>query len=388
MKPHAKCSPSASSRWLSCTASPGYLAANADKLPADTGSVYADEGTKAHAIGAYALVDDLICEDGVMAAHIKGYVDLVKSNVTGDGQLKVETQVPLFYSPSEVGTVDAYVLNDDGLFITDLKYGQGVSVEARDNTQLAIYAESLIQHLALRETLPDQFSVVLRIYQPRAREGEPLREWFTSLGELKALGERIGAVAKAIYENDPEALTFAPSDKACRWCPAKGFCEARAGAVTEAISLDFTDSPADVVEKSPTLGTALPDDQLTRIVKAALSGDLRKWLDDVVEHVQQRKLADPASFPELKVVATEKRRTWGNEDEAAKLLKAKLGKEIWETSLISPSKAEKLLKGKDLSTRFTNRFQSLVVKAQGGPTLTLSDDPRPNYQTIQATDLL
>ena len=201
---HAKLPPSGAKRWRRCTASPGYLLANAAKITRrDT--AWSKEGTEAHEFAASALVNGYL-ESAIpnkdMARHVKGYVDLVESQLTGDDQLHVEVRVPLFYSPSEYGTSDAVVLTDEALFITDLKYGEGVSVEARENEQLMIYAESVIQERKLRDTLSEEFDVVLTIFQPRAREGEPVREWRTTLGELRVFGERVVADAQRIRKGE------------------------------------------------------------------------------------------------------------------------------------------------------------------------------------------
>ena len=391
MSTHAKLAPSAAHRWLGCTASPGYLAANADKLPPNT-SEYADEGTRAHEAAAYALLEgDVVCDDALMASYVKGYVEFVQSQVAGPDQLLVEQKVPLFYSPKEYGTVDAVVLTDEALFINDLKYGAGVSVEAKENPQLLIYAESYVRHRKLRETLPAEFSVVLTIYQPRAREGEPVRQWFTTLGELDMLATRIGATAKAIQANNEGVLRFEPSDKACRFCPAKGFCEARAKAMTDGVSPDILaeECSAAVIEHlASNPPRVLSNTELTRIAKAALKGDVQKWLKDVVDYVEQQLHAGSTDFPDFKLVRTEKRRTWVNEDEVVTLLRPKLGTaDLWEKKLVSPAQAEKKLKGMELSTKFKNRFAELQTKPEGEPALALSDDPRPKFEKPQANQL-
>ena len=45
---HARLSPSSADRWARCTASTQFIEENADRIPPDKGSVYAEEGTKAH----------------------------------------------------------------------------------------------------------------------------------------------------------------------------------------------------------------------------------------------------------------------------------------------------------------------------------------------------
>lgn len=381
-----KLSPSAAERWLSCTRSPSYLVENAHRLPEDLETAYSREGTEAHSHAAAALlfgyVEDSIPEH--MRAGVKGWVELVESQVTGPKQLQVEIKVPLFYKPDSNGIVDAWVLTDECLYINDFKFGAGVMVEVRNNPQLVIYAESLIRTMELREKgLPEQFDVQIAVFQPRTREGEPLKVWRTSLGEVGLLASRIGAVASAILKDNREVVTFAPSPDACRWCPAKGFCEARAeGAVQPLRDAGATgENPFEVIKTACNLDhTALPVPVLEQLAVASIEGTLAKWLKDVQEYVQSLAMSGKETFPNLKVVESKKHRVWTNEEEAATLLKPKLKDKLFkEPEIISPSAAEKLLKGAELSTRFQNRFAQLVHQPKGEPVLALASDKRPSF---------
>jgi len=66
-------------------------------------------------------------------------------------------------------------------------------------------------------------------------------------------------------------------------------------------------------------------------------------------------------------------------DDALKLLSNHLSLDEMRPreEIISPAAAERLLKGIKLSTRFTNRMESLITRPEGKPTLVSADDPRP-----------
>jgi len=49
--------------------------------------------------------------------------------------------------------------------------------------------------------------------------------------------------------------------------------------------------------------------------------------------------------------------------------------------LISPAQAEKALKGRELSTKFQNKFKGLITRPEGKPTLVPEDDKRPALTT-------
>lgn len=401
MSTHAKLSPSTAHRWLHCTASVAFV----DKLRAegriseDKGSVFADEGTLAHSWAAKALehfdagldFDWSSIPDQIMAAHIRAYYDLVVSKITGDGQLLIEQRLPLFYSLNDGGTADAIVLTEECLFIIDLKYGQGISVDAKDNDQLAIYAESFIRKHNLRERLDKQFDVRAIIFQPRSREGEPVREWFTSLGEIGYIATNAGAIAHQINNQDDDRVKrveFAPSDKACRFCPAKALCPAYSRHVTADVKEEFGDVMAKEDRYVPIKAAfeELTDSDIARIAKVALDGSFVKWINSVAEYALAQRLDGKMEGHGLKAVYGNPRRQWSNEEAAAKLLRGKLSiEDVQPRGMVSPAQAEKLLKGVETSTRFDNLFASLVTKPVGEPKLALADDPRQEIKKLSAS---
>ena len=387
MATHAKLSPSSSAQWATCKGSIGLIAANAHRIPADNGSAAADEGTLAHSHAAEALVMGFNADriaDKIMGVHVKAYVDYVESHLSGTAELQVEQRVPLWYSPEEGGTVDAWVLEEKCLHIFDLKYGAGVMVDAERNTQLAIYAESLVRQIGKVVVISMDFDVKLHIFQPRAREGDTAKVWSLTRRELQDFTDHVEDAARQIHAaaTEPDfVLPLVPSEKACRWCKAKSICPARAEAAT-------ADLPIEMIEdifNTKFAVDALPDDLLVRIAKVALEGNLVGWLADVQEYVEGRLRKGELQGQGLKLVAANAHRKWADEAAALKLLKQKLKTEdLLTEKLVSPSAAEKLLKGLDLSTKYTNKLDSLITKPEGAPTLATEDDKRPALQPVTA----
>jgi len=400
---HAKLSPSSAHRWAVCTASPALVERlkAEGKIPVEESSVFADEGTKAHAYAADALeahdlgmdFDYSVIPDQIMASHVRAYVDVVTSRITGDGQLQIEQRVPLFYSKEEGGTADAIVLTDDCLHILDLKYGQGVSVESKENPQLVIYAESVIRQMKLRDRLPAQFDVCLTIFQPRAREGEPLREWHTSLGEIGYLATDLGAVARQIQNQGVvegvRSTEFVAGEKQCRFCPAKALCKAYATWVMSPVN-DTLIVDSELLEPDETMRvvTSIPPEEMSnealeQIVAAKLEGRFSKWLEACEAYVLDAVMRGE-SFKGVKAVTGEKRRIWEDEGAALKLLRQKVAKDQLVTEkLVSPAQAWKLVP-KDVSTKFKNKLESLITKPEGGPVLVLATDKREALQPVTA----
>jgi len=372
---HAKLAPSSAFRWTVCLASPGAIErARAEGLiPEESSSAYADEGTKAHGIASGMLLNKLRDLDGApadMFAHLREYVRYVLDK---GGELKSEVRVTLFYSPKDYGTVDVLLVfrDDTGkvirLMVIDLKYGQGVGVYAFENKQLATYAESAIRELELVDDVGGDVPVELVIYQPRDRnDPEPVREWKRTRSELAMFCVDIDAAAQFIVAN-PDNDRYVASAETCKFCPLaeSDQCEARRKWVTQ-------DLPAKI-------GTPMPNvtrEQRVRVLAA--KKELIAWLEQV-EAAEVADLLEGKPPMGFKLVEGKSNRQWSDEEAAKRLLRNHLSAEQTNppSALISPAAAEKLLKGIELSTKFENKFKSLITKPEGKPTLVPESDKRP-----------
>lgn len=367
-----KLRPSQSKSWGVCTAQPSFLESIKDRLPPED-DTFTGPGILAHKLAAQWLETGVEPEfpDPEMHAAVRDYVAQVKILQGSDGFLLTEQNLPIPYpSSANGGTLDAMILRPGRIIVVDLKYGQGVSVEAVGNTQLLIYG--WMAYLAAKDLaeLSNDTEFELYIFQPRAREGQPLREWMLSFQALSQAYSELHAAAEAI---EMGAVEFCPQEDVCRFCPARkaGLCSAYVQKQAEMSGLELLDAPAAIPSAH-----ALTPEQRSRILLA--KKDLVSFLNAVEEAVMAEALAGKP-VPGWKLVAGRPgNRKWKDEEAAAKLLSNHLSSdERYTKKLISPTQAEKLLADKNLSTRFSNRMDELVTREEGKPSLAPETDPRP-----------
>ena len=376
--------PSSASRWLTCRASPGFIAAHASEIPEET-STWADEGTQAHEWAAKLLRNELLPPeaDTEMVLHVKAYADFVRDKVNG-GSLFVEQKVPLFYMPARNGYVDSCAVSTQRIYITDLKYGEGISVEAQKNPQLAIYGLSMIQFLekgGLYDAFLDSTLVTLGIFQPRARDKRVIRLWALSLLELKEFCSPITVTATDIQQS-PDKQPFAPSDSTCRFCPVgkAGICPHRTGQLLGKLPPTVT---AQIITTPDVNSLTL--EQVGRIVQAGNA--LKKFIDSVREHAFALANAG-TKVPGCKLVQGKGSRAWTDDARARELLAQKFAIDIYAPrETVSVAAAEKLLKPLELSTKYKNCVNAIVAKSDGKPTLVSDDDPRDAIDSNPVSEL-
>lgn len=380
--------PSGSKTWSNCTASPSFIARlrSEGKLPEeDPGDVYTDEGSLAHEWAEKVLLGEAKVteiEDIEMRRHVKSYVDHVLSIKSKGYSLGVEEQFQLFYNKkAPLGTADAVLISPDSkkIHIVDLKYGMGVSVQAKENTQIAIYARSAIEELKDMYEFDEQTLITLTIWQPRVIGEKALRRWVVRLNELLEFTESLDSTAQDIYAG--KNLKFHPEENVCRFCPAKSFCKAYAGHLLGELPLEVEND--DNTELSiPNRDTlidpeVLTEDQLGKIIK--FGPEIVKWINSVQAYVLQETLNGKLGKVGYKPVATHGNRKWANESEAEVFLRKLMNKkQVFEEKLISPTKAEKLLKARKTRSATWENFSALVVRPGGGHTLAPLEDKRPN----------
>lgn len=374
--PRLDLNPSSADRWTTCTASPGFILANWDKVPQDTSTRFSDEGTTAHEVAAAYLQDreprESECPtpiDEDMRWHGWNYMEFVAGLRQPGSTLLVEQKLPLWYMPERNAIVDAAVINPQSLHIVDFKYGEGVAVHPEQNRQAVIYAKSVIasRKMILRADVP----VSIHIYQPRGRNSgdSPSHTWETTWGEIETVANGIKSRADMIIVGS-SGVDFAPSEKACQWCPAKGFCAARQAALTgdiEALAVISEDAPS-----LPAPGTVSVE-QLAAILKH--KKELVRWLDDA-EGYALTHMKGGGRIPGFKLVTSRGgNRYWSDPKKAAELLleNTVLKKsEVIEEKVIGPAAAEKLLGKNKFSVELTN----LITKPEGQPMIATEDDPR------------
>ena len=176
-KLHCLLGGSSSERWINCPPS-----ARLTEDMEDVTSVYAEEGSNAHALAEYKLnraigvnleYPELTIFNKEMDEYTDSYVSFVLEQIEAlkeeddgnDPYVMVEHQVSYDkWVNGGFGTIDFLAATNKTLHIIDFKYGLGVKVDATENSQLKIYALGAIQEL---ECLYDFEKIILTIYQPR-----------------------------------------------------------------------------------------------------------------------------------------------------------------------------------------------------------------------------
>ena len=410
MSDHAKLSPSKRSRWALC---PGSIREEA-KYP-DTGSgPAAADGTHSHTLLEHCIKNglsdpmDQVGEtftdhegtfkvDADRAARVKTAIDYIREESAG-GMFKVisEQKVDpefLLGRKDLSGTVDCQIIGADILELIDYKDGMGV-VTAEGNMQLEQYAYGVLASYKLPVNGDYPFKYVkMTIIQPKLTlRGMPaITSYEVSVRDLMA---NMGTIISQAAATDKPDAPLVPGESQCKFCRAKGSCNALASNVMKEVGIMFqpvVTQTLDVAQQSADKDPSTMDDaQIAQIMEAA---PLMRQLLEGVEKEALRRLKAGQTIPGLKLVNGKGSRSWAfaEAEMADKLVKMGIPKSaIYETKLVSPAKAEKLTwKKKDemvtLSERQLKRMeQEYVTKLAGALTVVPESDGRPAVITNAA----
>lgn len=365
---HAILSASSSSRWLAC---PPSARINAE-LP-ETTSIYAEEGTKAHALAEKTLKGYLAggpaevqSDNEEMKEAVQRYVDVCIEKINAakaaspDAVVHVEFRLDFStYVPDGFGTGDMVIVSDKSLEICDLKYGKGVPVSAEGNTQMRLYALGAVEEFGMLYAFD---TVHMTIIQPRL---DSVSTDTLSAGKLLDWGRSIIPVAKEAYDGKGE---FQAGDH-CRFCKFRPRCKALAAYMTEKTAL----------RKKQTL----TDLETVSILRAAK--DIKRWLTDLEDYALGKAL-DGYDWPGMKLVEGRSKRVITDPDAAAAAL---IDKGFDADAVYKPRELqtltalEKLVGKKSLA----EALGGLIEKPDGKPTLVELSDKRPPLDiTAKAAD--
>lgn len=363
---HSRCSPSASSRWLKC---PGSIQISKD-IP-QTFNIYNTEGLAAHKLAEVCWHEAKRPEDYLatevsnfvvnqeMVDSVTTYLETMATIVFADGYVKksarVDVEKRVKVSEDVFGTVDCRICSGETLSILDFKYGIGVVVDPKQNTQEMIYALGAI--MDLKAEAAGYTSVELIIVQPRAFHPEgSVRRWCIPAAELfKWRDEVLTPAVEATYLMDP---AFAVG-KHCQFCPASGVCFEQTKVVTEAAMKDKKISSPEHLSKA-----------------LAVSKDVARWLKDVKAYALREMMAG-VTIPGFKLVEGRKTRRWINEMDTVNALDIHLHEDVYNKSVISPAGAEKALKALGIKEPVCgNLLESLYEKTAGGLVIAPAEDKR------------
>lgn len=320
MTEHAKLSASGAHRWRTCTAS--YQMEK--DLPDETSS-YAERGTYLHGI-AYKLLTgasvSMVDLDSLELEAVESYVDYI--NDLGGARF-LEQKVDFSdYVPGGFGTADAIVVKGDHITVVDLKCGRGVEVIAENNEQLALYA------LGALKRFPQASNFTLVVHQAIK---DNVSTWEVDAIQLAVLGGQFRVKAEEALGDKPQ---FNPTEKACKFCKAKGHCSALRDKVLEG----FTDNFAET--------HTISDDELSKdLARANL---IEQWLLAIKEEVRDR-LHQGREIEGYMLAEGKRQRSWHDEAEIEAFLRKKKirVRDMYTKSFISPAQAERLLKNKHIN---------------------------------------
>jgi len=364
----------------------------------DPSSKYAIEGTAAHELGESVLAGDYAaCADRIgevivvetedlgdvgivvteeMCVAVQQFVDHVHqryldlSEQYGHVEIWLEESFDLapINAPAPMfGTADVtlWVPSEGYLETIDYKHGQGVVVEATENTQLMYYALGATVSVG---KVPARVRVT--IVQPRADHPEgPVRSWVFDRSRLIEFKNELFDAARATQEED---APLAVGDW-CKFCRAKAVCPAQLEHAQGVALVEFDIQPeeelADLLP-NPALLSAV---EVSRIVDRA--SIMMDWLREV-ESYALTQLEQGNDIPGYKMVAKKTNRRWRDSDAVLRML-ARRGLKINERTtrkVIGIPAAEKALKARGIDP---SKLEKFWEKPEGQPKLARTDDPRP-----------
>ena len=404
-KHHARLSPSASKRWMTCPASVRFI----ESLDiTETPNRFAAEGTTAHEVHELALLAKGVAADHIgkkmtvdgfkftvteeMADAVQVSLDYIQRRITEHEdwgyrvELKVEVRAslkPLGIPGLDGGTSDVVLLVWDGdtlieIEVIDYKHGQGVAVEPEHNTQALCYALGV----ALEETSHITYETNIRvtITQPRAVHMRgPIRTWEVNAVHLRNWQDN-ELVPKANRTRDPDA-EFVPSDDGCRFCPAAGQCPALYSKTQDIAIADFAEEtfPDPAVMSSEQKRIVLDHADMLRNFVIAVENQVKLEMDHgskdyeggykLVYKTTHRKLTEDAKDPDF-----------------SPLLDYIPLTDLYESKLKALGEIEKALKKTMKPKQVKELMETLTERPEPGMVVASINDSRKEVQSTMITD--
>ena len=374
-KPRRSLSPSSASRWVSCQASPLYIAENQHRIIEKPTAFYNTEGSLFHEEAAKRIDGDThekiekpeVLTDWQweeMEKYADDWQDFIETKAKPGSIILAEQKLKLPYVPDGNCYVDAAVVNDGSLYVADAKYGKGLFVDNRENLQIAIYGYTIAETLDAIYDLGPNSLITLVIWQPRARCWGGVRPWTLQRCELEEFLKPVLDIAATILAADTsDELPFAPSKDNCRWCPASG-----RRSLEEIVKILKDQPDMDLLfEEDP--------DLLTDLVFHRKK--IEKYLNGVADYLAT-KLKSGIKVKGAKLVAGNlSNRKWVDIEEAEKVLLKTVGKkDATKTTLISPTAALEVLKERNCRKPTVDKIEALITRTSGPDQMVPESDPR------------
>jgi hypothetical protein len=366
---HSNYSPSRLSRIINCPGSVGLIndLMLTKTIKAEVSSSYAEHGTMLHTVferfysgvntGRWASgYEELDKNDQFLIRECVDYLEIILASI-GHSNIQVfnESRVSMkaWGIPDVWGTSD-YRIYDPikrHIDVIDWKFGSGVPVYAKRNSQLMSYAAGAIGYPSIIQT------IILHVVQPAI---ENFDTWTLTFNQLYEWVH--GTLALAINKCTEEDAPLNPGIVQCRWCEGKNHCHARTDAVTD-LAIRLFDA-------QKTLATCPKPEELIKILQEAPL--VEKAIKDIVTYIQADMLKG-IDYPTLKLVRGRANRKWKDEKEVVKWLSANTKIEDLYTSKIrSPSQFEKEVK----TLKKNDQFNALYETPDGKITIANEKDKR------------
>ena len=377
IRAHAKLSASGSKKWLTCTRS----ASLEEQFPDDT-SIYAEEGTFAHAVFEHVMQCHLEQQMVYWSSfqHNEFWSEELRDHVINAAQRAIDAIVearescsdPLVlierrldfspWVPEGFGTGDLVIVADGLLSVFDLKYGKGVPVMATNNSQMRLYGLGALNELG---HLYDIDRVRMTILQPRLENYDSEE---ISAAELLLWGESyVKPRAQLAWDGEGE---FVPGEHCTSgFCKARYQCPARSEHALAVAKSDFALLPPELLSREQVLQV---------LDKADLAID---WLNDVKSYALREAEAGH-QIPGWKLVEGRSNRKYTDADAVAdRLIDAGVPEDVVYDRNVRGITAMEQILGKK---KFAEHLADLVVKPPGKPTLVREEDKRPALSSAAA----
>lgn len=190
----------------------------------------------------------------------------------------------LYNSPAPFGYIDFLMIFKKELFVIDFKYGDGMEVEVKENTQLLIYAAAFL--LSMAELSKNIETVTLCIFQ----DGKLKQQTLTTEEVTNWINDVLKPAADAVYSNHSRTCKGPWCSK---FCPKRSKCKA----FMQDINNIYKDSTE--LTEQEILETFLKMQELKSTIKLVEENLLEiiengKKINGIVSvHKHQKKITDP-----------------------------------------------------------------------------------------------
>ena len=389
---HALLSASTAHRWLYCTPSA--------RLEQEEGieecSVYAEEGTAAHALAEiklsylYGKIGPIEYQEKLRTWHdtevyekyytkefeefVDDYISFVTSQTDAlteeNKKFYIYFEVRVNFSnivPQGFGTSDVIVVTEDMVHVIDLKFGQGVPVSAINNPQLRLYG------LGALNLFPNSKQVKMSINQPRLASCDT---------EILTKKELLDWAFNFVRPRAEEAIkgegALQASEKACKFCKVRAKCKARADQQLALAQKEF-----EVVDLKANIAKNMTPERISQVLEIAPA--FIDWFKDVQAYALGQ-LMQGVEIPGFKLVEGRSIRQITDEEKVKEILVEAGFKEkelMTKPALLGISSLEKVVGKKN----FADLCADYIIKPHGKLTLAPENDRRPAVNTLQVAQL-